>query len=92
MLATEGLAEFHDTGDFLREADTARAIDAPGQFCRHQRPQILVGHYTFFFLIVRRRTTIADRQILQLAFATLVANRAIQRMVDEQEFHHPLLR
>ena len=33
-----------------------------------------------------------DRKILQLALATLIADRAVERMVDEQELHHPLAR
>jgi hypothetical protein len=30
--------------------------------------------------------------VLQVAFAALVADRAIQRVVDEEELHHPLPR
>jgi hypothetical protein len=33
----------------------------------------------------------AHRLVLQRAFATLVADRAVQRVVDEQQLHHPLL-
>jgi hypothetical protein len=35
--------------------------------------------------------TVADRQILQLAFATLIADWAVERVVDQQELHHALL-
>ena len=31
---------------------------------------------------------VSHRLVLQIAFAALVADRAIQRMVDQQEFHH----
>ena len=34
----------------------------------------------------------AERQVLQLALAALVADRAVERMVDQQEFHRRLLR
>ncbi len=32
---------------------------------------------------------IGHRLVLQVTLAALIANRAIQRMVDQQEFHHP---
>ena len=35
--------------------------------------------------------TVAHRQILQLAFAALVTDRTVQRVVDQQELHHRLL-
>ena len=31
-------------------------------------------------------------EILQFALATLVTDRAVQRMIDQQEFHHAVLR
>ena len=34
----------------------------------------------------------ADRQVLQLALPALIADRAVERMVDEQEFHDGALR
>src|SRR5690606_21361557 len=37
------------------------------------------------------RTAVAQRQILQLALAALVADRAVERMVDQQELHHVAL-
>src|SRR5262249_47539265 len=35
---------------------------------------------------------IAHRLVLQVAFAALVADRAVERMVDQQELHHPFAR
>jgi hypothetical protein len=35
---------------------------------------------------------IGDGLVLEVAFAALVADRAIERMVDQQEFHHALAR
>src|SRR3546814_8922904 len=35
---------------------------------------------------------IGDRLVLQIALAALVADRAIERMVDEEELHHPFAR
>ena len=34
----------------------------------------------------------AHREILQLALAALIADRAVERMIDEQEFHRRFLR
>jgi hypothetical protein len=47
-----------------------------------------LGTRRAFFLVARGGTAVADGQILQLALAALVADRAIQRVVDQQEFHH----
>src|SRR3546814_13292292 len=35
---------------------------------------------------------IGDRLVLKIALAALVADRAIERMVDEEELHHPFAR
>ena len=41
----------------------------------------------FFFLVTRGRTAVTHSQVLQLTFATLVANGAIEGVVDEQKLH-----
>ena len=38
------------------------------------------------------RAAVAHRLVLQRALAALVADRAVQRVVDEQQLHHALLR
>lgn len=40
----------------------------------------------------RLRAPVGHRLILQRALAALVAHRAVQRMIDQQQLHHPLLR
>ena len=92
MFAAMGHAEFHHTSDFLAKTNATRAMDAAAHFFhRNQRTDVLVEDNTLFFRVARLATAISDRQILQLAFTTLVADRAIERMVDQQEFHHALL-
>ena len=87
-----GHAEFHDSGNFLPEADAAGAMDATRHFLhRDQRSGFLVEDNVLGFLITRAATTIADCQILQHALAALIADRAIQRVIDQQELHHALL-
>jgi hypothetical protein len=56
-----------------------------------QRPDVLVPHHPLALGEPRGVTAIAQRHILQLALAALIADRAIQRMIDQQEFHGPFL-
>ena len=85
-------AKLHHTGHFLAKAHTARTVDAAAHFFHaDERTHILVENHPFLFLIARRRAAIPHRQILQLALATLIANGAIQRVVDQQKLHHRLL-
>ena len=93
VFAAERLAQFHLPADLLTEAHATGAVDAAAHFFRrHQRTEILAQHHAFFFVIARMSATVADRHILQHALAALVADRAIQRMVYQQEFHHAFLR
>ena len=92
VLAAIRLPQFHVAGDFLHEAHAAGAVDAAGHVGGDQRAEVFVEHDALFFTIARLVAAVADRQILQLAFAALVANRAIQRVIDEQKLHHGLLR
>src|SRR3546814_19323804 len=39
-----------------------------------------------------RAAAIGDRLVLQIALAALLADRAVERMVDEQKLHHPFAR
>ena len=85
--------QLHDTGNFLAEAYATGAMDTAAHFAHaDQRAHVFDGHYALFFLVARGRITVANRQILQLALAALVANRAIEGVVDKQKLHHRLLR
>ena len=47
--------------------------------------------FGFFTLFSRKRDSalpVLDAEFLEAAFARLIADRAIERMIDEQEFHH----
>jgi len=43
-------------------------------------------------LHIGRRSDRANRHVLEFALAALIANRAVERMVHQQEFHHVALR
>ena len=92
MLATVGHAQLHHPSDFLSKTDASRAVDASTHlFHRDQRPHILVEHHPLFLLVPGSRASVANCQILQLTFATLIADWAVQWVIDEQELHHRLL-
>ena len=92
VLAAAGGAELLDAGDVLAEAHAARAVDAARHVGGHQRAEVLVLHHALALVEARRVAAEAHREILQLALAALVADRAVERMVDEQELHRRLLR
>src|SRR5260370_23084423 len=53
-------------------------------------------HVVFWFRLLmfektRRTCAVIDAKLLQAAFARLIANRTIERVIDEKEFHHPPL-
>ena len=92
MLAPVGHAQLHHAGHFLAKAHAAGAMDAAAHFLHaDQRAHVLDSNHALFFGVTRIGSTVAHGQILQLAFAALVANRAVQRVVDEQKLHHRLL-
>ena len=93
MLAAVRHTQLHLAGDFLPEAHAARALDAAVHFLHgNKRPHVFGSKHALFFFVARAVLTITHGQILQQAFTALVANRAIQRVVDEQKLHHPFLR
>src|SRR4051812_46137811 len=86
--AATGGAQLLDAGDLGREADAARALDAAVHRGLDQRPELLVGHGPLVLVIAAAIEAVAHRLVLQVALAALVADRAIERMVDQQELHH----
>jgi hypothetical protein len=92
VLAAVNHAQLHHAGHFLAEAHAAGAMDAARHLLhRDQRADVLVEDDALFFGVAAGAAAIADGQVLQLALAALVADGAVQRVVDEQELHHRLL-
>src|SRR6202041_1862570 len=93
VLATPGCAEIGHPGDFRREADAARALDAAGHDRLDQRAHIFVVYRALVLVeAVEGRAAIGHCLVLQVAFSALVADRTVEWMVDEQEFHHTFAR
>ena len=92
VLAAARRTQFQLAGHFLQQSDTAGAMDTTRHVGGNQRTDERVPDHAFVFGKARHVTAIFQCQVLQFAFTTLVTDRAIQRVVDQQEFHHPLLR
>ena len=90
ILAAPDGTQIAHTGHFLGEAHTARAMDAARHGGFHQGADALVFDSPLVLAVAGMIATVSHGLILQIAFAALVADRAIQRMVDQQEFHDAL--
>jgi len=92
VLAAMGHAKLHRAGNFLSKANAPCAVNATAHlFHRHQWTHVLVGHHAFLFFVSRGTSAVAHRQVLQLALAALIADRAVEGVVDQQKLHHRLL-
>ena len=91
VFAAANAAKLTGAGNFTHEAHAARAMDAAGHVGRDQRPDVLVGNNTLALDKPRHRTPVAHGDVLQFALAALVADGAIERMIDQQELHHVAL-
>ena len=75
----------------LHEADAARTHDA-ALVVEHDPLADIHALGLFHLLLAEARLALAvfDRKFLQPALARLITNRAIERVVDQQKFHHAL--
>ena len=92
VLAAADGAEFRDAGHFGHETHAARALDAAVHRSLDQRTEIFVLDRALVLAEPALIDTIGHRLILQIALAALIADRAIERMIDQQEFHHAFAR
>ena len=92
VLAAADGAELRHARDFGGEADAAGAMDAAVHHRLDQRADILVLDRALVLVIAAVVDAVGHRLVLQIALAALVADRAIERMVDQQELHHPFAR
>src|SRR5581483_10156771 len=92
VLAAPGGAELGHAGDLGGEAHTAGALDAAVHRGLDQRAEILVLDRALVLAKAAGIDAIGHRLVLQVAFAALIADRAIERMIDQQEFHDAFAR
>ena len=72
------------------EANAARAENAALVVERDARTELDVLRLLHLVLEEARiLSAVLDAEFLEPAFAGLVADRAIERMIDEEKFHHP---
>ena len=92
VLAATDCADLVDPRDLLAETHAAGAVNAAGHDRLDQWPHILLGYRALVFFIARTTAAISNRLILKVALAALIANWAIKRVIDQQEFHHAFTR
>ncbi len=92
VLAAADGAELRHACDLAGEADAARALDAARHHRLDQRPDIFLLDRALVLLVARGIDAIGHGLVLQIALAALVADRAVERMIDQQELHHAFAR
>jgi hypothetical protein len=90
VLAAADGAELLGSGDLGGEADAARAMDAAVHRGLDQRPDIFVLDRPLVLGEAVAIDAIGHGLVLQVALAALVADRTVERMVDQEEFHDAL--
>jgi hypothetical protein len=79
-------------GDFGSKAHAAGALDAAVHRRLDKRAEIFVLDRALVLMEAAGVDAIGHRLVLQVTFAALVANRTIERVVDQQKFHHAFAR
>ena len=92
VLAAPGRAQLAQPGDLLAEPHATGAMNAAGHVGRDQRPDVLFLDHPLALDELRYAGAVTHRQVLQLALAALIADRTVQRVVDQQELHGAFLR
>src|SRR3546814_18461539 len=59
---------------------------------RSDGAHVFLGHGPLVIVKAGVAASIGKRLVLKVAFAALIADRAIERVVDEEELHHPFPR
>ncbi len=92
ILATARLAHLANASDLGGEAHATCAGNAAGHMGFNERPKIEIFRRPLRLAETAKVDAIGHRLILQVTLATLIADRAIQRVVDQQKFHHAFAR
>ncbi len=92
VLAAADGAELLDARHLGHVAHAARALDAARHGRLDERPQVLLLHRALVLGEARAADAEGHGLVLQVALPALVADRAVERVVDEQELHHAFAR
>ena len=92
VLAAADQPKLRHARDLGHEADAARALDAARHEGLDERPEIFLFHGALGLAVAAAVLAIIEGLVLQVALAALVADGAVERMVDQQEFHHAFAR
>ena len=92
VLAAAGRPHLRVALNFRAETHAAGAMNTARHVGGDQGTQVLVLDDAFALAETGDISAESQRQILQLALAALIADRAIERMIDEQKFHGGALR
>src|SRR5690242_19452190 len=77
---------------FIANAHAAEAQNAAGSVVVNEFRPLFFGAMNFFFDEAAGIRAVTENHILELAFAALVAHRAVERVIGEQKFEHVLAR
>ena len=91
MAASIGEAEHWIIGNFIGEPNAAAAHDASLVVEANARADLDV--FRLFHLLLTEAglaVAVLNAEFLERAFSSLIADRAVEGMIGEKEFHHPL--
>ena len=89
LLGPARMLRGYQLGDLIAEADAARAHDAALVIQADARADIdVLGLLRFVLTETAFTLAVLDAELLQTTLARLIADRAVERMVGEQELHH----
>mmetsp|Transcript_203 Transcript_203/g.806 ORF Transcript_203/g.806 Transcript_203/m.806 type:complete len:512 (-) Transcript_203:403-1938(-) len=86
--APAGDAQVLHPGHLLGIPHAPRAVNAAGHHRLDQRAQVLVHDSALLAHEPSSVASVVHGLVLKIALSTLVADRAVQRMVQQQELHH----
>ena len=85
--AAHDLAKSVLSSDQLSEPDASGAVNAASHSRLDQRAELLVLDSALVLLETAIRVAVDLRNVLQVTFASLIANWAVERMVSQEELH-----
>src|SRR5690348_16176282 len=90
--AAHANAEGFDVHAFVADAHATEAENATRSVVIDEFRPLFFGAMNFFFDEAAGIRAVAENHVLELAFAALVAHRAVERVIGEQKLEHVLAR